>query len=46
MMALLAENQFTITKKLFYEGSILIFHDSYRKFAKKVTFVLLGIWLE
>ena len=45
MMGLLAENQFTITKKLFYEGSILISRDSYGKFAKKVTFVLLGIWL-
>lgn len=45
MKDLLAENQFTITKKLFYEGMSLISRDSYGKFVKKVTLVLLGIWL-
>ena len=44
-MGVLADNKFTITKKLFYEGSVLVSRDSYGKFAKKVTLVLLGIWL-
>lgn len=45
MKELLAENQFTITKKLFYEGMALISRDSYGKFVKKVTIVLLAVWL-
>ena len=45
MMGLLAENRFTITKKLLYEGSRLLSRDGYGKFAKKVTLVLIGIWL-
>lgn len=45
MKDLLAENQFTITKKLFYEGMSLISRDSYGKFVKKVTIALLGVWL-
>ena len=45
MKELLAENQFTITKKLFYEGMALISRDSYGKFVKKVTIALLGVWL-
>lgn len=45
MMGLLAENQFTITKKLLYEGRLLISRDGYGKFAKKITLVLIGIWL-
>ena len=45
MKELLAENQFTITKKLFYEGMSLISRDSYGKFVKKVTIALLGVWL-
>lgn len=45
MKKLLAENQFTITKKLFYEGMALISRDSYGKFVKKVTIALLGVWL-
>lgn len=45
MKELLAENQFTITKKLFYEGMFLISRDSYGKFVKRITLVLLGVWL-
>lgn len=45
MKELLAENQFTITKKLFYEGMSLISRDSYGKFVKKVTIALFGVWL-
>ncbi len=44
-MERLAENQFTVTKKLFYEGMRLISRDSYGKFAKKATIFLLGVWL-
>ena len=45
MKDLLAENRFTITKKLFYEGMALISRDSYGKFVKKMTIALLGVWL-
>ena len=44
-MGILAENKFTITKNLFCEGSLLVSRGSYGKFAKKVTLVLIGIWL-
>ena len=44
-MGVLAENRFTITQKLLYEGRLLISRDGYGKFAKKVTLVLIGIWL-
>lgn len=44
-MEILAENRFTITKDLFYEGMRLVSAESYGKLAKKAV-ILLGIaWL-
>lgn len=44
-MEILAENRFTITKSLFYEGMLRVSTDSYGKLAKKAV-IFLGIaWL-
>lgn len=44
-MKLQAENRFTVTKELFYEGMLRISRDSYGKFAAKAMLVFSGIWL-
>ena len=43
-MELLAENRFTITKKLFYEGMLRVTEESYGSFAKKVLLFLAVAW--
>ena len=44
MMELLAENRFTITKSLFYEGMLRVSRESLAPFAKKVLLVLAILW--
>lgn len=44
-MEVLAENRFTITKSLFFEGMLRISRDGYGKFAKKSMAVLSVLWL-
>lgn len=41
----IAENRFTITKALFYEGMLRISKDSYGKAAIKYSFVFVAIWV-
>lgn len=41
----IAENRFSITKKLFYEGMLSISRDSYAKTAMKFSLIFLGIWV-
>lgn len=41
----LAENRFTITKSLFYEGMLRISREGYGKAAGKAMLVFLGMWL-
>lgn len=41
----IAENAFTITKSLFYEGMLRVSREGYGKFARKALLVLLGLWL-
>ena len=43
-MELLAENRFTITKSLFYEGMLRVSRESIGPFAKKVLLVLAVLW--
>lgn len=43
-MEKLAENQFTITKRLFMEGMLRISRDGYGKSARKAMLVVLGLW--
>lgn len=43
-MESLAENRFTITKELFYEGMLLVIKESYGPFAKKIMLVLAAAW--
>ena len=43
-MELLAENRFTITKKLFYEGMLRVIKESYDPFKKKILLVLAAAW--
>ena len=43
-MELLAENRFTITKKLFYEGMLRVTRESYGPFIKKALLVLAILW--
>lgn len=45
MMTVLAENRFTITKPLCYEGTLRISAESYGKFAKKAVMFLAAAWL-
>lgn len=45
MMEILAENRFTITKPLCYEGMLRISAEGYGKFAKKAVMVLAAAWL-
>ena len=40
----LAENRFTTTKELFYEGMLLVIKESYDPFRKKVLLVLAAAW--
>ena len=40
----LAENRFTITKKLFYEGMLQVVGESYNPFIKKIMLVLAVAW--
>ena len=40
----LAENRFTITKELFYEGILRVARESYGPFVKKVLLVLAVLW--
>ena len=40
----LAENRFTITKELFYEGMLQVTRESYEPFVKKVMLVLAIAW--
>ena len=40
----LAENRFTITKELFYEGMLRVIKESYGPFAKKIMLVLAAAW--
>ena len=44
MMELLAENRFTITKELFYEGMLRVIKESYNPFRKKVLLALAAAW--
>ena len=44
-MEVLAENSFTITKKLSYEGLLRISAEDYGKFAKKAVLFLAAAWL-
>ena len=41
---LLAENRFTITKELFYEGMLRVIKESYDPFVKKIMLVLAVAW--
>lgn len=41
----IAINSFTITKSLFYEGTLRVSRESYGKFARKALLVLAGLWL-
>ena len=41
----IAENSFTITKALFYEGMLRVSRENYGKFAKKALLVLAGLWV-
>lgn len=41
----IAENRFSITKQLFYEGMLTISKDSYGKAAIKYSFIFLAIWV-
>ena len=43
-MELLAENRFTITQELFYEGMLRVIKESYGPFAKKIMLVLAAAW--
>ena len=43
-MELLAENRFTITKELFYEGMLRVINESYGPFTKKIMLVLAAAW--
>ena len=43
-MELLAENRFTITKSLFYEGMLRVFQERFGPFTKKVLTVLAVLW--
>lgn len=40
----LAENRFTITKELFYEGMLRVIKESYDPFIKKIMLVLAVAW--
>ena len=40
----LAENRFTITKKLFYEGMLRVMKESYDPFKKRIMVVLAVAW--
>ena len=40
----LAENRFTITKELFYEGMLRVIRESYDPFKKKIMLVLAAAW--
>ena len=40
----LAENRFTITKELFYEGMLRVIKESYGPFTKKILLVLAVAW--
>ena len=40
----LAENRFTITKELFYEGMLRVIKESYDPFIKKIMLVLAAAW--
>ena len=40
----LAENRFTITKELFYEGMLRVIKESYGPFTKKIMLVLAAAW--
>ncbi len=44
-MEILAENRFTITKRLFYEGMLRVSGESYGKFAKKAVAFLILAWV-
>lgn len=44
-MDVLAENRFTITKDLFYEGMLRVSAESYGKLAKKAVLFLAAAWL-
>lgn len=44
MMEILAENRFQLTKPLFFEGMARISKDTYGKWAKKFTLILLLVW--
>ena len=44
-MEVLAENRFTITKSLFYEGMLLVSAQSYGKMAKKAVLFLFAAWI-
>lgn len=41
----IAENRFSITKQLFYEGMLRISKDSYGKAAIKYSFIFVAIWV-
>ena len=40
----LAENRFTVTKELFYEGMLRVVRESHGPFIKKVMLVLAAAW--
>ena len=40
----LAENRFTVTKELFYEGMLRVTKESYDPFKKKILLVLAAAW--
>ena len=43
-MELLAENRFTITKSLFYEGMLRVAKENFGPFAKKILLILAVLW--
>lgn len=44
-MKLHAENRFTVTKDLFFEGMLRVSRDSYGKYAAKCMLLFAGVWL-
>lgn len=40
----LAENRFTLTKKLFYEGMLRVMKENYGPFVKTIILVLAAVW--
>lgn len=41
----LAENRYTLTKDLFFEGMKRVSKENYAKFARNITLVVIGAWI-